>query len=61
MAKYHVTWEIDIDARNPTQAARKALEIQREPESIATVFKVFSDKKMHEIDLSELSGGLHHG
>ena len=35
-----VKWEIDIDARTPRAAARKALAIHRNPESIATVFDV---------------------
>jgi len=35
-----VSWEIDIDAENPMDAALKALEIQRNSESIATVFRV---------------------
>lgn len=39
---YHVTWEIDIDfqAETPRQAAQRALEIQRDPDSTATVFTV---------------------
>ncbi len=39
---YRVKWEIDIDARTPRAAARKALAIQRNPESIATFFEVTS-------------------
>lgn len=35
---YRVIWEIDIDADSPTEAAEKALEIQRDPNSSATVF-----------------------
>jgi hypothetical protein len=38
--KYLVKWEIDIDADSPLEAAKEALRIQRDPESIATVFKV---------------------
>jgi hypothetical protein len=38
---YRVLWEIDIfDADSPREAAEKALEIQRKPDSIATVFTV---------------------
>ena len=37
---YRVVWEIDIHARNPREAAEKALGIQRNPESIATIFAV---------------------
>lgn len=35
---YRVEWSIDIDACSPAEAARKALEIQRDPHSTATVF-----------------------
>lgn len=35
-----VRWEIDIEARTAREAARRALGIQRDPESIATVFDV---------------------
>lgn len=42
---YQVTWTIDIeDADNPEEAARKALDIQRDPNSIATVFTVIDDE-----------------
>lgn len=41
---YKVVWEIDIEADNPEKAAQQALEIQRDPESIATVFRI------HDID-----------
>jgi hypothetical protein len=40
MAEYHVFWEIDVEAKNEKDAAKIALEIQRDPESIATVFRV---------------------
>ena len=40
MPTYLVTWEIDIDADSPREAAEKALAIQRNPESTATVFQV---------------------
>ena len=38
--RYLVTWSIDIDADSPVEAARKALAIHRDPESIADVFTV---------------------
>jgi hypothetical protein len=38
--QYRVTWTIDIDADNPEAAAREALEIQRDPMSIAVSFDV---------------------
>lgn len=37
---YRVTWIIDIDADTPREAALRALEIQRDPNSIAQVFEV---------------------
>ena len=48
-----VCWEIDVDARTPREAARKALAIQRDPKSIATVFDVQYQGKMVRVDLSE--------
>jgi hypothetical protein len=40
MALYQVSWHIAIDAQSHREAADKALEIQRNPDSIATVFNV---------------------
>lgn len=37
---YRVTWEIDIEAGSPQQAAKQALAIQRDPQSTATMFKI---------------------
>jgi len=37
---YNVIWEIDIDARSPVEAAKKALKIQRDTGSTATIFEV---------------------
>ena len=48
-----VCWEIDVDARTPREAARKALAIQRDPGSIATVFDVQYRGKMVRVDLSD--------
>lgn len=47
-----VKWEIDLDARTAKEAARKALSIQRDPESIATVFEVRDKRKKFIVDLS---------
>ncbi len=54
MKTYFVKWEIEIDADSPREAASKALEIHRNPQSIATVFGV-SDKNgnAYQVDLSE--------
>jgi hypothetical protein len=40
MAHFRVTWEIDIEAGTPVQAARQAFAIQRDSESTATCFDV---------------------
>jgi hypothetical protein len=37
---YRVYWTIDVDAENPHDAAEQALEIQRDQESLATIFEV---------------------
>jgi hypothetical protein len=48
-------WEIDIKAESPEQTARKALAIQRDPDSTATVFSVDRDDGSEdEIDLTEV-------
>ena len=41
MADFRVAWEIDVEAETPRQAAEEALKIQRDPDSVATVFEVF--------------------
>lgn len=52
MPDYLVTWEININAESPEAAAAKALEIQRDPNSIATVFDVTDeDGRTARIDL----------
>lgn len=50
---YEVAWTIDIYADDPDEAAAKALEIQRDPESIATVFEVHDtvSDEVHTIDV----------
>ena len=54
---YHVEWSIEIDAETPEEAARKALEIQRDSASCATVFDVYEmdgDGEATRIDLDDL-------
>lgn len=49
-----IRWEIDVDADTPEEAALKALDIQRDPESIALVFHIITGKgKPHSVDLME--------
>ena len=40
MKTYRVKWEIDVRAASPKEAAQRALEIQRNPESTAIFFEV---------------------
>ena len=40
MTSFLVKWEIDVEAETPQEAAQKALEIQRDLGSFATVFEV---------------------
>lgn len=54
MPDYLVTWEIDVTAETPVEAAREALRIQRNPESIATVFGVADGFDVRRVDLTEL-------
>src|SRR6266550_411501 len=48
--EYRVTWEIDVRAKSPRAAAREALRIQRDLESIATVFSVRKIKNAKTMD-----------
>ena len=47
---YRVTWEIDLHANSPRAAAEQALAMQRDPESIATVFSVRETKSEIPLD-----------
>lgn len=38
LKEYRVSWEVDVDAVSEEDAARKALAMQRDPDSAATVF-----------------------
>jgi hypothetical protein len=40
MSRFKVSWEIDIEAGTPEQAAQQALAIQRDQQSTATLFDV---------------------
>lgn len=40
MPEYHVKWEVDLEADSPEEAARQALEIQRDLGSVTSVFTV---------------------
>ena len=52
---YVVTWEIDIDAETPQDAARQAWAAMRAPESTANVFDVLDEAGgCTRVDLEEL-------
>ena len=53
---YIVTWDIDIFTDTPLNAAKNALKIHRNKDSIATVFSVLDVKKgeTYTIDLSRV-------
>lgn len=53
MANYTVEWKIEVEADNPLDAARQALEIQRDKNSIATCFEVF-DNDGYFVDVFDL-------
>lgn len=55
-SEYRITWTIDVSARSPEEAARKAREIQLRQDSVADVFEVQSGSETHHVDLSELDG-----
>jgi hypothetical protein len=40
MPSYRVIWRIDIQAESAVDAAERAREVQRDPESIASLFEV---------------------
>ena len=40
MPEYRVTWEIDVEADTPEDAARQAQTYQRDPDAIVGVFDV---------------------
>lgn len=50
MSQYTVVWLIDIFADDPVEAAEIAQSIQRNSESIATVFHVVQGTFLEDID-----------
>jgi len=50
---YKVVWEIGVSATSPKEAAEKALKVQRDPGSAATVFTVYTDQKVVCLGLEE--------
>jgi hypothetical protein len=55
MNSYVVTWEIDLEAETPEDAARQARAAQTRPDTLATVFTVTDvDGNQTQVDLTEL-------
>lgn len=53
---FQVAWCIDLESESPVAAAKRALEIHRDPESIATAFIVRSSNgQVTKVDFEELS------
>jgi 2-hydroxychromene-2-carboxylate isomerase len=50
MTTYRVSWDIDIDADSPEEAAKIARECQLDPASLATVFIVSDPDKTYKVD-----------
>ena len=53
MTSYLVSWDIDVEARSPAEAAKQAEELFRRPGSTATFFNVI-DKSTGEETLVDL-------
>lgn len=57
MTEYLVAWEIQLDAESPEAAARKALAVHRDPESIAATFEVYPQVgTATTVDLDSIDG-----
>lgn len=56
--QHRVSWEIDVDAKDPRDAAQQARDAQLRPGTLATVFSVFRDNHYCDtIDLGEQDRG----
>jgi hypothetical protein len=57
MPEFHITWEIDVTAADPVEAARKAFSLVRKPDSSANCFDVIphddSTGESVRVDLEE--------
>ena len=54
--EYRVKWQIDLEAANPSDAARQALNIHRDPLSTATTFDIYRprNRKVATMDLGNV-------
>jgi len=56
-----VTWEMNIDAATPSEAARKAWEYMRAPDSTANAFTITDEAgNAVQVDLSDVEVRDHH-
>jgi hypothetical protein len=53
MATFNVVWEIELDADNPLEAAKKAEEWLKNPDNHWQYYVQGDDKKIHSVDLEE--------
>lgn len=54
MQTYRIVWEMELEADSAEEAAAKCLRIHRDPESIATVFRVTDESGLTlSVDLTE--------
>ncbi|WP_194838768.1 hypothetical protein [Nocardia sp. XZ_19_369] len=54
MPEYSVCWHMDLTANTPVLAATEALEIHRDPESLATAFRVRDEHgSIYHVDLGD--------
>jgi hypothetical protein len=64
MKTYVVEWSMEFEAETSEDAARQALAVHRNPESIATVFDVLEADGSGEairVDVTELDNEAQHG
>lgn len=56
---YFVSWEIEINAENPVEAAKLARAAQTQPGTRSTVFKVFTEsaEDATRVDLTAIAEG----
>jgi len=55
MQTFTVIWEVEVEAETEMDACRKALEMQRDPNSGATIFRILLDPDTGEVELYDLS------
>lgn len=58
LTEFHVTWEITLSAATPVEAAKIALDVQRDKDSIATVFRVEEVNSLLTYKVGLLGGEL---